>query len=139
MNLMLGWECLRYEFMYSSFLSNQQTSMAFVRNVTAETEILGFGGLQSVDQPEPRQSFPELREEENRRGSEIILELGVFLKDEPCILCHPPHFQGGVQERNSGGTGNLRGVGSCACLLTGTLSFPSCLSDSRTVEGFLCP
>lgn len=70
MNLMLGWECLRYEFMYSSFLSNQQTSMAFVRYVTAETEILGFGGLQSVDQPEPRRSFPELRERK-RIGGEV--------------------------------------------------------------------
>ena len=42
MNLMLGWEYLSYEFMYSSFLSDQQTSMAFVRNVTAKTEIPGF-------------------------------------------------------------------------------------------------
>ena len=54
---MLGWERLSYEFMYSSFLSDQQTSMAFVRNVTAETEIPGFGGLQSVDNLSPDEVF----------------------------------------------------------------------------------
>lgn len=57
MNLMLGWECLRYEFMYFSFLSDQQTSMAFVKNVTAETQIPGFGGLQSVDNLRPDEVF----------------------------------------------------------------------------------
>ena len=45
MNLMLGWEHLSFEFMYSSFLSDQQTSMAFVRNVTAETEIQALEGF----------------------------------------------------------------------------------------------
>lgn len=56
MNLMLGWECLRYE-LHFSFLSDQQTSMAFVKNVTAETQIPGFGGLQSVDNLRSQMKF----------------------------------------------------------------------------------